>query len=1746
MSSHRVADTILQENLFPGQTTCSIFSRRRQKLMVFWSSSTITPKKANVTSFTGISSHDTSSNTLTSPHNLSIADLESISDKSMRTFPIPFPIYHAVEWGKGILCYSSQASIQRGPSTQSIVIPALVFISFNSGHSMNIKLITEFNCPSSSTVSEIARGLGFISSGDSVTVDVDEYDPHYVTFYRHSLRYKEELRKETLARETAASDGTVAVHGPDGKSESAFMAYSRQLFMNRDGKSSTDSAAVQEAASDEPSLDMKPPLFAHQLSHLLMSIPCSLISMHTVTVPLTRDRREQRESEQTRVANLKSRSETAKTRSLSDISQFLAHQAIEFKAQRSMRVDVRDSIKEVITGSSSDQIDFSSSHGADLSSGMDEYGANPRMSHMSSSTAGPDDALMNLASSLYEKELWCVCENMIYVVGDDLTLKAVINIKDLIHSSSALPGIIVPNTKITAGCVGMGEEQEVKKKNPPGMVSVGLGPGGVVSKTLRRRSSLGVRSSNYSSDNTDPRRMESSDGYTAGDQRADHKVIVMTHRHFIIATTLTTHVYVCQTYPRVSPVMNITAVFCDKERMRKELAAGGIKNVPRSSSSKSKSIIHDQALVSGGMYISPFFIPSHPLAHSLTPMNMPPSLIAAMSLNTCPISSLCMGDGACGSLVVDTFLQCHPKLRSSLYQLAEEEREKIRKMQEEEESILFGTTTDTHSGAKNRSHSLGSEDHGSEKASIEEEISEGRTKELSREREQAVQELEEKRRSEQMKQEEMARHSLADDKSLLSADKSSSFSHDDLGLSVIPSSSFPPSMRPNGIISTAPSDPLLVPLSTSSPSSSLPPIPGAKDALPVAPSHSTLLAGVRGVVCVGFTDGCVCLCKFVKKMIVGIGGVGIGVGIDEIWARLREDNEDTGESSQSDYIIPSGPSNFVSSVSVESSELSHLLKTSPLRYFLHKLITPHVNDIHVESKDGKDLTVSSENLFPTNPMDASGLNVGSLAPKPPPHSTSSLPTTQLTSPPTCMSSSFSIPQFSFFSPILSCSLSSSLMLVINDVHNTRVVDIGPGKGVASNEVIFCSGLCESNSIQSALIHKDDISEDLSGFEYAYSDADLCKSVIRSSAWGKRSGFSSVSILQPMKFPLPAHTYFMTSSLLFVAHNNTETIARFSGRSSLASSVHEHRLESGGMFENLPQGRVSFVSLHPSSSSMALIRHIVRGELGEVLTMIVETQGGPSRIGGMSKEMYESSSSSVGADVDSSSRSVGLTVNTDKTLSHSPLIQACSCRRYGVMLLLLTRGESVDVLTMIVETQGGPSRIGGMSKEMYESSSSSVGADVDSSSRSVGLTVNTDKTISHSPLIQACSCRRYGVMLLLLTRGESVDVRNSDGNTCLHLCCQNGDVRGIEVLLRHGVSIQIINNLKQTPLHMCSDVNVLEMILTNSPHPLQLLFSKDCHGYTPVHEYCRKGQEQCVRLCIKQCLKDVDDPKERVKQIHDFLELRDNSGYTPLHHAAMNGHDLVIGILLLMGVDVNARGNDGRTPLHLAVLHSHQKATKTLLGFGARRDILSSKNRTPLHLALSVGAVSCIEHLLRYSPVIYNLEYVAAAQRKKSDERRVMSIVDCMEVFSKICDICESEGMGWKNGGRTWCRGNWSLEQTMPIGSDSQYGVTGVSVPVERFPMSEFVCELHNSERLIKAIFLERFKEAKNRLEKEEKLKEEKEKLKGVAASPENIEVSKAEEEEQEMKIEVELTEEQKKEHSKLCGLILRPSLLPLY
>ncbi|XP_052094665.1 ankyrin repeat and MYND domain-containing protein 2-like [Mytilus californianus] len=97
-----------------------------------------------------------------------------------------------------------------------------------------------------------------------------------------------------------------------------------------------------------------------------------------------------------------------------------------------------------------------------------------------------------------------------------------------------------------------------------------------------------------------------------------------------------------------------------------------------------------------------------------------------------------------------------------------------------------------------------------------------------------------------------------------------------------------------------------------------------------------------------------------------------------------------------------------------------------------------------------------------------------------------------------------------------------------------------------------------------------------------------------------------------------------------------------------------------------------------------------------------------------------------------------------------------------------------------------------------------------------------------------------------------------------------------------------------------------------------------------------------------------------------IDFTDDTGTTPLQHAAFRGKTDICQLLLANGADVNSRYHDnGYTALMFAALSGNAETTRLLLEAGARTDYTNSVGRTATQMAAFVGQHECVSVINNY-------------------------------------------------------------------------------------------------------------------------------------------------------------------------------------
>lgn len=224
------------------------------------------------------------------------------------------------------------------------------------------------------------------------------------------------------------------------------------------------------------------------------------------------------------------------------------------------------------------------------------------------------------------------------------------------------------------------------------------------------------------------------------------------------------------------------------------------------------------------------------------------------------------------------------------------------------------------------------------------------------------------------------------------------------------------------------------------------------------------------------------------------------------------------------------------------------------------------------------------------------------------------------------------------------------------------------------------------------------------------------------------------------------------------------------------------------------------------------------------------------------------------------------------------------------------------------------------------------------------------------------------------------VDDISGRTCLHEAASVGRTRLIRLAVDQKVSVSSIDVYGRQPLHyaaMNGHASACSVLLSCAADA----YSPDHDGYTPLIYAVTKGHIDCVRTLLDSGVSL--DPKKHADLIplslacqygHEeialsmlrggALILANQEGMWPQHLAAREGHAALLRLLVASGANVNERDKYNQwTPLFHAASEGHADCVQVLTEARGDCEILDENRKSPVHYAAWHGHIECVNLLL---------------------------------------------------------------------------------------------------------------------------------------------------------------------------------------
>jgi ankyrin repeat protein len=223
----------------------------------------------------------------------------------------------------------------------------------------------------------------------------------------------------------------------------------------------------------------------------------------------------------------------------------------------------------------------------------------------------------------------------------------------------------------------------------------------------------------------------------------------------------------------------------------------------------------------------------------------------------------------------------------------------------------------------------------------------------------------------------------------------------------------------------------------------------------------------------------------------------------------------------------------------------------------------------------------------------------------------------------------------------------------------------------------------------------------------------------------------------------------------------------------------------------------------------------------------------------------------------------------------------------------------------------------------------------------------------SPLSCACASGAHQTAALLIARKANIKHRADGDMTPLHFACQHDCADTADLLLlQKRISIDARNSDGRTPLHLAAmnrSFSAAELLLRKGA-----AIEAQCNrGLRPIHHACDKMDQTMLGLLLG---------------CGATFEASTPMGWRPIHFAAVRGSEVVIDTLVRKGAQVDVRNSSGERALCIASARGYLGAVKALLRGGSLMRLRVPKGPSledsPLCKASRHGHVDVVTELLR--------------------------------------------------------------------------------------------------------------------------------------------------------------------------------------
>ncbi|XP_033635280.1 transient receptor potential cation channel subfamily A member 1 homolog isoform X2 [Asterias rubens] len=223
------------------------------------------------------------------------------------------------------------------------------------------------------------------------------------------------------------------------------------------------------------------------------------------------------------------------------------------------------------------------------------------------------------------------------------------------------------------------------------------------------------------------------------------------------------------------------------------------------------------------------------------------------------------------------------------------------------------------------------------------------------------------------------------------------------------------------------------------------------------------------------------------------------------------------------------------------------------------------------------------------------------------------------------------------------------------------------------------------------------------------------------------------------------------------------------------------------------------------------------------------------------------------------------------------------------------------------------------------------------------------------------------------------------NTPLHIAAEKGYIQIVKILLERGASLEAKNEEEQTALHLASKHGRVHTLNELVRQDITGINDEDENSNSPLHLAATEGHAKCVLALIAA---GAD------------IEARNHTLWTPLDCSAANGWVKCATALLENDSPVDPIDKSKTTPLHLACRNGHVEMVKLLATWGADLSLKDADNRNCLDLAVDKG------HQNVALAIIGLKNWLHAMCSVSKDKYTKMRLTPMRKLIKKMPDVAE--------------------------------------------------------------------------------------------------------------------------------------------